>query len=83
MKLVKTINLIKYDNRKLYSPTGELLDKGGYITLKDVRETLRNGNKVLIRRKKDGADVTNEVLKEVLANTMELSTDKLISLIRG
>lgn len=82
MKLVKTVNLIKYSNRKIYSPSGETSDKGSYVTLKDVREMLRSGNTLVVRRKDDGKDITNEVLKEVLALT-DLSNEKLVSLIRG
>lgn len=81
MKLFKTINLIKYSNRKLYSPSGELYDKGAYVTLKTVEETLKKGNEVVIRDKQ-GNDITNEVLTQVLANK-KLKNSDLIKLIRN
>lgn len=81
MKITKTVNLKKYDNRKLYSPVGELSDKGHYITLKDVAEVIREGNKVLISDKQ-GNDVTNEVLTQVVAS-MPIDNGTLVKLIRG
>lgn len=81
MKITKTINLKKYDNRKLYAPVGELSDQGHYITLKDVAKVIREGNKVQISDK-GGNDVTNEVLTQVVAS-MKLSNGTLVKLIRG
>ncbi len=81
MKITKTVNLKKYDNRKLYSPVGELSDTGHYITLKDVAETIKQGNNVNITSK-EGDNVTNLVLKEVVKE-LDMSTEDLISLIRS
>lgn len=81
MKVIKTVNLKKYDNRKLYAPVGELSDQGHYVTLKDVAQVIREGNKVQISDK-GGNDVTNEVLTQVVAS-MKLSNGTLVKLIRG
>lgn len=81
MKIVKTINLKKYSNRKLYSPVGELADVGCYCTLKDVAIAVKEGNTVIITDNVTGEDITNNILKETLKD-LDLSTSKLVSLIR-
>lgn len=81
MKITKTVNIKKYSNRKLYAPKGELADYGAYITLSDVANTIKQGNSVNITSK-EGEDVTNVVLKEVVKE-LNMSTDELVKLIRS
>jgi polyhydroxyalkanoate synthesis regulator protein len=80
MKVKKTINLKKYNNRKLYAPVGELNDYGHYVSIKDVIAEIKKGNEVVI--KKGAEDVTNAVLKEAIKE-LDLSTEVMAQLIRG
>ena len=81
MRITKTVNLKKYENRKLYSPKGELTDKGAYITLLDLTATIKEGNNVNVTDK-HGKDVTNSVLKEAV-KVLEKSNSELVAIIRG
>jgi polyhydroxyalkanoate synthesis regulator protein len=67
---METITIFKYANRKLYQP------KGGYLTLDDVANLIRQGKQVQVIDKgrdsigkpsdKNGQDITSDVLKQVL-----------------
>jgi polyhydroxyalkanoate synthesis regulator protein len=79
MKITKTVNLKKYNNRKLYAPKGELSDQGNYVTLLDVVNTIKEGNEVCITTR-EGEDVTNSVLKESI-KCLNLDNIDLIKII--
>lgn len=81
MKIKRTINLKKYNNRKLYSPKGELTDEARYVTIKDFVGAIKEGHTVKVYNK-GGHDVTNDVLRESLKE-LELSTNDMVRLIRG
>ena len=72
---------IKYTNRRLYDPT-----KCGYVTLSDVRHAIESGEVVQVKHRKDGSDITREILLEVLilceADRPHLSCDDLHRMIR-
>lgn len=79
---MKTINLKKYANRKLYAPKGEILDKGTYVNLTDIEGFIRIGYNFKITSNETKEDVTNEVLKEV-ASRANIRNESLYRLIRG
>lgn len=82
MKLSKNIRLVKYTNRKLYAPSGEVTDHGSYITLKDIVELVRKGNTVQIQDNDTSADITDKVMLEVLKFANVKTTD-VLALIRN
>lgn len=68
----------KYANRKLYSP-----DKKGYVNLPEILSLVKAGQSVRVVTHKEGKDVTEEVIREAIMRSSELSTDKLVELVRG
>lgn len=82
MKLSKNIRIVKYANRKLYAPSGEVTDHGGYVTLKDVVELVRSGNTVQIEDNATSADITDKVMLEALKFANVKTTD-VLALIRN
>jgi polyhydroxyalkanoate synthesis regulator protein len=82
MKLSKTIRIVKYANRKLYAPSGEVADSGGYVTLKDIVELVRKGNTVQIEDNGTSADVTDKVMLEAL-KFANVKTKDVLALIRN
>lgn len=82
MKIIKTINLKKYTNRKLYSPVGELSDKGRYTDLKEIIFELKKGHKIVVTDNSSGKDVTSEVFKEAL-KLIDVDSSTIAQLIRG
>ena len=73
---MNTIKIKKYVNRKLYIP------KKGYVTLEKLAEIIQDGNNIQVSEKETGKDVTNLVLKEVIAK-VDLTNEVLQGLIRG
>jgi polyhydroxyalkanoate synthesis regulator protein len=81
---MRIINLIKYPNRKLYAKTGEVSDKGTYVNLKEVADFVRQGYGFKVTRKTDKADITNEVLRDLLLDdNVSISNDMILGLVRG
>ena len=78
----------KYPNRRLYDTTDSR-----YITFKEVHLCLLRGQPVIVICRKTGADITREVLLQVLASVEErrgieclpplLSTVRLVELLRS
>ncbi len=68
---------IKYPNRRMYDR-----QESAYVTLQDVRKVVETGEEIHVLRKKDGVDITREVLFEVLAAQARLDIATLLELIR-
>lgn len=68
----------KYANRKIYS-----LEKKGYVNLPEILSLVKGGVSVRVVTHKEGKDVTEEVIREAIMRSSELSTDTLISMVRG
>ena len=81
MKITKEVNLKKYDNRKIYAPSGEISDTGGYVKMTDVIQTIKDGNTVKITHFKTGEDVTVDTLKNCVVD-LEVGVDKIVKFIR-
>ena len=69
------INLVKYNNRKLYNP-----DASEYVNLAQVRTWIETGSEVAVTDKASGTDVTEQVLAEIV-RTLSLGTETLKTLI--
>lgn len=69
------INLVKYNNRKIYSP-----DVKRYVNLDEIVELVQAGQKVTIRTHETNAEVTEDVLKQCLVH-VKLNTNDLVNLI--
>ena len=67
----------KYKNRKLYSP-----DAHKYVTLVDILDHVKQGQEVQVIAHGSSRDVTSEVIREAILRSSELSTDKLVDLVR-
>lgn len=81
---MKVINIKKYENRKLYAPKCEAVSKSRYVNLKEVAEFIKSGYKVNVTRNSDKADITNEVLREILTGKeVEISSETIYGIIRG
>lgn len=81
MKITKEINLKKYDNRKLYAPSGEISDSGGYVTNTDVIQAIKDGNSVKITHFKTGKDVTIDTLKSSMVE-LDAKLESIVKFIR-
>lgn len=71
------MELVKYKNRKLYDR-----NLARYATLTQVVEAVRQGKTVKVTDKVTGADVTCEVLSQVVLNKLSLTETTLVNLIR-
>ena len=71
------IEIIKYNNRKLYCTQSK-----DYISLDDIFFMIHDGENVKIICKKTGEDITIETLKKVLFFCENLSSGQLHKLIR-
>lgn len=69
------MELIKYKNRKIYSPNLKR-----YVTLNEVVEGIRNGEEITIRAHETNADVTDDTLKQCLLLS-NLNRNDLINII--
>jgi len=69
------INLVKYNNRKIYSP-----DVRRYVNLDEIVGLLKAGQKITIRAHETDAEVTEDVLKQCLVH-VKLHTTDLVNLI--
>ncbi len=67
--------LIKYKNRKIYSP-----DIKRYVNLDEITSMIKQGEKITIRAHETNGEVTNEVLKQCLVN-LNVNQNDLINLI--
>jgi polyhydroxyalkanoate synthesis regulator protein len=67
--------LIKYKNRKIYSP-----DIKRYVNLDEITSMIKQGEKISIRAYETNWEVTNEVLKQCLVN-LNVNQNDLINLI--
>jgi polyhydroxyalkanoate synthesis regulator protein len=67
--------LIKYKNRKIYSP-----DIKRYVNLDEITSMIKQGEKISIRAYETNGEVTNEVLKQCLVN-LNVNQNDLINLI--
>ncbi|MDA9072829.1 polyhydroxyalkanoate synthesis regulator DNA-binding domain-containing protein [bacterium] len=67
----------KYANRKIYS------SKKGYVNLTHILDLVKAGESVQVLFHGSGKDVTEEVIRGAIINSSELSTDKLIEMVRG
>lgn len=57
--------LIRYKNRKIYDS-----DIRGYVTLEDIKNLLLNGFDVVVECHETGADITAQVLSQVLVEVV-------------
>lgn len=64
----------KYGNRKLYDTT-----QSKYISLKHVKEVIRDGENVSIIEKDSGKDITSEVLTKAILEDTEDKRDTITS----
>ena len=64
----------KYGNRKLYDTT-----QSKYISLKDIKSFIRDGETVQIVEKESGDDITSEILTKAILDDKEDSRDSLSS----
>ena len=69
------INLVKYNNRKIYSP-----DVRRYVNLDEIVNLVKAGEKITIRAHETNAEVTEDVLKQCLIH-VKLQTNDLVNLI--
>jgi len=60
--LVKVHKLKKYPNRRLYDSTASK-----YVTLKDVRKLISDGESIVVEDSNDGSDLTRSVLMQILS----------------
>lgn len=70
------IDLVKYDNRKLYSH-----DIKKYVNLRDVAELLEEDFDVVVHMHSTGVDVTNQALGEIIKKGFSKS-EKIIELLK-
>lgn len=68
----------KYANRKLYSS-----ERKSYVTIKDILSHVKQGERVQVISHVDGRDVTDQVIREAIMRSSELSTEKLVEMVRG
>lgn len=68
---------VKYPNRRLYDR-----HLSAYATLQEVRQVVESGEEICVTRKKDGTDITREILFAVLAAQDRLDIVTLLGLIR-
>lgn len=73
---MNNVNLVKYDNRKLYSH-----DIKKYVNLKDVAELLESDWTVHVYKHSTGEDVTNQAIGEIIKKGYSKS-EKLLELLR-
>lgn len=69
------ITLVKYNNRKIYSP-----DVRRYVNLDEIVELVKAGQRVTIRAHETNAEVTEDVLKQCLVH-LKIPTNDLVNLI--
>ena len=70
------VDLVKYDNRKLYSP-----DIRKYVNLHDVVDLLENDFEVEVHMHSTGANVTNQALGEIIKKGYSKSS-KILELLQ-
>lgn len=70
------MKIIKYKNRKLYSP-----DLGGYINLTEIADLIKDGGTITATTL-EGKSITNEVLKSALLK-VNIDNDTILNLIRS
>lgn len=71
------IDLVKYDNRKLYSH-----DIKKYVNLKEVAQLIEeDGFEVVVHSHSTGKDVTNQALGEIIKKGFSKS-DKILELLK-
>jgi polyhydroxyalkanoate synthesis regulator protein len=73
---MKTLQLKKYSNRKLYSK--EL----GTVNSSMLLEQIKSGHDIKVSCHKTGADLTNKVLLTMLKNTNFAELDLVLSLLK-
>lgn len=80
---MKLLKLRKYNNRKLYLPKGEIMKTGAYVSLKQVRDLIKLGHPIRVTRNKDGVDVTNDTLREILTDKdVGITNEDIYSIIK-
>jgi polyhydroxyalkanoate synthesis regulator protein len=82
VRIMKIIKLIKYPNRKIYAPKGEVGNTARYVNLTEIASFIRQGNTIRVLKHREETDLTNEVLREILLDQkIKLSTEDLHSII--
>lgn len=71
------IKITKHKNNKLYVP-----DVHRYTNLTEIKSLVQSGEKIQVTEDSTGADVTAQILSQVLQRTGNVSVDKLAELIR-
>ena len=66
----------KYKNRKIYST-----ETKGYVKLEDILSLVKAGQSVQVVSHGSGVDVTNEVVREAILRSSELSTETLVAML--
>jgi polyhydroxyalkanoate synthesis regulator protein len=73
---MKTHNMVRYSNRKVYSP-----ELSKYLNLNDIRTLVQMGQAVRVTDYDTGRDWTRDVLSSVVG-TLDLTPGQLTSIIR-
>ena len=55
------VNLVKYNNRKIYNPADSQ-----YVNLAQIQSWVESGTEVAVKDRASGADVTEQVLAEIV-----------------
>ena len=69
--------ILRYKNRKLYSKT-----KKGFVNLAEITTKIKNDESFQVIDYKTNADVTNQILKQILINT-KINNHTIIRIVLG
>ena len=64
--------LRKYPNRRIYDPT-----KNAHVTLSEIADRVKNGEKIRVVDQKTGEDLTQIIMGQVLFETLKTRPDYL------
>lgn len=59
--MTKTINYVKYPNRRIYDT-----ESSGYVSFQNIRKKIMEGHNIIVLDNKSKEDVTREVLISIL-----------------